>query len=217
MRSVPSTAHGFCLSATQRLLQQLQTPRSPQGSTVFNLILALLGLGIVGFGAMAIFLPQTFSCGNKAKTAEARQMVGAIGRGQQAYYFEQKKFTSSLPVLGLGIQPESKNYRYTVQTIGNAGFGYAEAKSEYTLRTNTFGPFEWVSQGSPIRSYVVGVFPHQPKANAANKSDLDTRETVRILCEVEKIGPGPINPPTYQNGKLACGSGSNLIQSSLEH
>lgn len=215
MRSFRGSPSALPLVAKQRLWRHLQTQRSPQGGTLVNVIVALFGLGVLGVGVSAFILPQTLSCGNKARTAEARQMVGAMGRGQQAYYLEQRKFATALAPLGLGMPPETENYRYRAQGTGKAGFGFAEAKAEYTLRPNSFGPFTWTTNGAPLRSYVVGVFPERSPQTAVKPGQTQGLETVSILCEVEKIGPGPINPPIYQQGKLACGSGSNEVTSSL--
>ncbi|MBF2026782.1 MAG: pentapeptide repeat-containing protein [Oscillatoriales cyanobacterium C42_A2020_001] len=47
---------------------------------------------------------------------EARNVVGAMNRAQQAYYLETEKFANQLDDLGIGIKSESQNYRYRIFT-----------------------------------------------------------------------------------------------------
>ncbi len=209
MRSSRISPSGYPLSS-QRLWLHLQSQRSPQGGTVLNLILAVLGLGVLWLGATTFLLPKTFSCGG-SQTRAARQIVETIGRRQQAYYLERQQFAKDLAALNLEMKPETKVYRYRTQATDNATFGYAEAKYEYEPRINGFWPFEWVTDGTPLRSYVSGIFLIKRKPTPAEANFLEVIETVSIVCEVEQLGPVTINPPTYRNGKLACGKGSNKI------
>ncbi|MGB0561827.1 MAG: type IV pilin-like G/H family protein [Spirulinaceae cyanobacterium] len=55
---------------------------------------------------------------NKAKQAEARNNVGSLVRGQQAYYLENSGFTEDIDPLGLGLLTASANYGYVMQGIG---------------------------------------------------------------------------------------------------
>ncbi|MGC1196481.1 MAG: type IV pilin-like G/H family protein, partial [Geitlerinemataceae cyanobacterium] len=50
----------------------------------------------------------------KAKPAEGRSSVGAAIRAQKAYYLENGKFTDSMNKLGVGILPETNNYRFQI-------------------------------------------------------------------------------------------------------
>lgn len=190
--------------------------RSQQGSVATNLVLAMLGLGVAGLGAVTFLLPQAMSCGNKAMTAEARNYVGTMNRAQTAYLLEHNRFAKTVKSLEVGIKTETQNYRYSTQVVGNAAFSYGIARHEYVRRMNNLGPFEWSSNGAPMRSYVGGVFPVAPQQmNANTKANSSAKATdpsvVMILCEAEKLGSVPVNPPTYQNGKLACGAGSNKL------
>lgn len=76
----------------------------------------------------------------KAKESEGKQYVSSMNKGQQAYYAENTGFTSSIANLGLGIKPETPNYKYSISTENKAVFNYG------------------VSQQANLKSFVGGVF-----------------------------------------------------------
>jgi type II secretory pathway pseudopilin PulG len=82
------------------------------GCGCFGLIIIL---GIIG----AIALPSLLTKANKAREAEARNNVNSMVRGQQAYHIEKGTFSNSIEELGVGIRPETENYRY--QIVPQAG------------------------------------------------------------------------------------------------
>jgi len=51
---------------------------------------------------------------NKARQAEAKQYVGSMNRGQQAFYAENASFSPSIEKLQLGIKSETENYSYSI-------------------------------------------------------------------------------------------------------
>ena len=76
----------------------------------------------------------------KASEAEGKQYVSSMNKAQQAYYAENTGFTSSIANLGLGIKPETPNYKYSISTGNKAVFNYG------------------VSQQANLKSFVGGVF-----------------------------------------------------------
>ncbi|MBP0020993.1 MAG: type IV pilin-like G/H family protein [Cyanobacteria bacterium SBLK] len=50
----------------------------------------------------------------KAKQVEGHLNIGAISRGQQAYFFENKTFARKIVDLGLGIRWETNDYSYRI-------------------------------------------------------------------------------------------------------
>ncbi len=76
----------------------------------------------------------------KAKEAEGKQYVSSMNKAQQAYYAENTGFTSSIANLGLGIKPETPNYKYSISTENKAVFNYG------------------VSRQANLKSFVGGVF-----------------------------------------------------------
>lgn len=53
---------------------------------------------------------------NEARQVEARNNLGSLNRVQQAYYLENAKFGTNIQELGIGIPPETENYRYRITT-----------------------------------------------------------------------------------------------------
>lgn len=64
---------------------------------------------IIGILA-AIALPSFLNQANKARQSEAQTYIGAMNRGQQAYYLENREF-GGLGDLDLGLS-DSENYTY---------------------------------------------------------------------------------------------------------
>ncbi|MEL6246845.1 MAG: type IV pilin-like G/H family protein [Cyanobacteria bacterium J06648_16] len=75
-----------------------------------------MGVGVLG--VVALVLPSLLSSAHKAKQSESITYIGALNRGQQAYYFDHFQLTTDLDVLGLGIQTETENYVYEAVAIG---------------------------------------------------------------------------------------------------
>jgi type II secretory pathway pseudopilin PulG len=48
----------------------------------------------------------------RLKQREALQLVGTLNRAQQAYYLEKDRFTTSIEATGMGIKPDTEDYRY---------------------------------------------------------------------------------------------------------
>lgn len=69
-----------------------------------------------------------YKCGYKVRQSEAKQSIGAINRGQQAYFFEKKTFANSIDNLELGIKTETENYSYSIKVNENNSINYAIAK-----------------------------------------------------------------------------------------
>ncbi|MEG4107850.1 type IV pilin-like G/H family protein [Microcoleus sp. S13_C5] len=157
---------------------------SPNGC---GCLLLLMGIGVIG----AIALPSFLTASNKGKnkTVEAKQYVSSMSRCQQAYFAENKAFSSSVNALGLGIKTETTNYKYSVRATKKAAFNYAVAKEK------------------DLKSYVGGVFL-VPTKNLELNATKEEITTTFILCGADS--PGTIKPaePTYENGKIACGKGT---------
>jgi len=69
---------------------------------------------VLGGTTAAITVSRFGTESNAPMEAEARTYMSAIGRAQQAYYLEKKKFADHLPYLGVGIQKDTENYSYSV-------------------------------------------------------------------------------------------------------
>ncbi|NQE33306.1 type IV pilin-like G/H family protein [Microcoleus asticus] len=148
-------------------------------------LLLLMGIGVMG----AIALPSFLNASNKPMISQAKQYVGSMNRGQQAYFAEKNAFSSSVKALEIGIKTETTNYKYSVRATKKAAFGYG------------------VSKDKQLKSYVGGVFL-VPAKNFEPNAAKEEITTTSILCRADF--PGTIKPaePTYENGKIACGKGT---------
>lgn len=162
-----------------------------QGFTLLELTFVVIIIG----GLAALVLPSFLNCSNKAKQSEAKQYVGSMNRGQQAYFLEQKAFYNSIGKLGLGIKTQTTNYNYSTRATANAAFSYGVARKEAS---------------KPLKSYVGAVFA-VPSHSENSKAAKDEITTVAILCEANSPGTSKPADPTYQNGVVACGSNTRDI------
>ena len=76
----------------------------------------------------------------KAQESAAKQYVAAMNKAQQSYYANNTGFTSSVSNLGIGIKPETANYKYSINTENKVVFNYA------------------ISNQANLKSFVGGVF-----------------------------------------------------------
>ena len=133
---------------------------------------------------------QKMNMPRRSLESEAKQYVGSMNRAQQAIFEEKNAFATSVDALGLGIKTETKNYKYSVYITKQAAFHYGVSKHE------------------EVKSYIGGVFLRKSKQN--NKTDKITTES--ILCRADQRGTITPLPPTIENGKVACGSGTKVVK-----
>lgn len=169
-----------------KFLQHIAKNKSEQGFTVAQLLLIIFILGILA----AIALPAFLSKSSKCCASEAKQYVGSMNRGQQAYYLENGVFASTVENLGLGVVTQTTNYTYSLRRASDAAYQYG------------------ISRKDPLRSYVGGVF----RGTIPNTTEVTT---LAILCEAESLGRiKPFSPILVDkaNRKAVCASGTRLIE-----
>ena len=88
-----------------RLFQSI-TNKQAKGLTLIELVMVMLIVTILGL----IALPMSMSMVGKARETEAKQMLSAIGRGQQAYFFEHATFADELDSLNIGLSGQYYDY-----------------------------------------------------------------------------------------------------------
>lgn len=128
---------------------------------------------------------------NKAREAEGRQNLGAMSRSQQAYYLENSKFATTIEELGIGINPETENYRYQVLPQGNQNQSVMMTAQAKRLR---------------LRSYTGAVFV--VKNNGENLM-------VTLFCETDEPSSTPPAMPTAPSSaseEIQCPAGSHSIR-----
>lgn len=121
--------------------------------------------------------PPTF----KAQESAAKQYVAAMNKAQQSYYANNTGFTSSVSNLGLGIKPDTANYKYSISTENKVVFNYA------------------VSNKANLKSVVGGVFLVRNK----------TQTILCLNAAPGKIKPP--NPMDGGREGLYCAAGTGKI------
>ncbi|NER95446.1 MAG: general secretion pathway protein GspH [Symploca sp. SIO1B1] len=181
-----------------------QEPMSNSRDSGCGCLLSLIVLGLLGL----LFVPSYFRTSSYGHgQSEGRNYVGAMNRGQQAYFLEQDKFSDAIPALGLGIKTETQNYTYSTRVTDKAAFNYGIARSDqYTYKRKYFGLF-YKKVRRPSRSYVGGVFII-PATNVDPNAAADELTTISILCEAVAIGATKPAEPTYLDDKPICGEGT---------
>lgn len=124
-----------CRVPTQLLSNGTNRIRSCRNRQIKVIITALTLPVVFATVAQAQFSP-TFN----AQESAAKQYVAAMNKAQQAYYANNTGFTSSVSNLGLGIKPDTANYKYSINTGNKAVFNYG------------------VSNQANFKSFVGGVF-----------------------------------------------------------
>jgi type IV pilus assembly protein PilA len=85
----------------------------------FTLIELLVSIVIIG-ALSAIALPSYLNQAAKAKGSEAKSSLGLVNRAQQAYRYEQGRFSQNLPALNaFGIALPNKHYTYSITGVTN--------------------------------------------------------------------------------------------------
>ncbi|MCT7974384.1 type IV pilin-like G/H family protein [Laspinema olomoucense] len=170
--------------------------------------LCLLGVLLICFLSIDSFLV------NRAKSRESRTQVGAMNRGQQAYFVEHNTFAQSLEALQMGIHSESRTYRYSTKSLDHAAFQYG-----ISLHPEVFNrkpgdileifPRRGKEYALPSYLGVVWVKPHPTADSDEMKSDIDL---FSILCEStypyvleEGFQPG------FHNGDFHCPQGMKVV------
>ncbi|HSF75665.1 MAG TPA: type IV pilin-like G/H family protein [Microcoleus sp.] len=151
-------------------------------------LLLLMGIVVIGGNALALFLTMR----NKARTLEVTHYVGSMNTAHKALFREKSAFATSVDALGLGIKTETTDFKYSIRATKKAAFNYAVAKGNY------------------FKSYVGGVFM-VPAKNFAPNAAKEERTTTSILCEADSSGTIKPAEPTYENGKIACGTGTTQV------
>ncbi|NMG20753.1 type IV pilin-like G/H family protein [Brasilonema bromeliae] len=147
-----------------KLLQHvLKKKKKDEGFTLMELLVVIIIISILS----AIALPSFLSQANKAKQSEAKTYVGSMNRAQQAYYLENGQFVIDTSKLGIGIKPETENYKYEIK-----------------VNTNQVAN-NGISRKNGLKSYAgVVILSEQEGA------------TLAILCESDNIGVGSTQEPS---------------------
>ncbi|MBW4648258.1 MAG: type IV pilin-like G/H family protein [Kastovskya adunca ATA6-11-RM4] len=128
---------------------------------------------------------------NDSRQEEAKVYVGALNRAQQAYYIEYGKFAQTIEDLGIGIEPETSDYRYEI-----------------------------VPQDDSQQSVIIAATAKRPESTSLTGAvflvEVDEEDlTIAGICETEAPSSTPPAMPTIssdQAGEIQCPAGSRLVK-----
>ena len=96
--------------------------KSKKGFTMLELLMVVIVIGILA----SLAIPQYQSFMEKARVAEAKQMIGAIKNAQELYYLEHNRYGTEGEIRGNYITyPTSGNdtfWTYHIITTWNIGY-----------------------------------------------------------------------------------------------
>jgi type IV pilus assembly protein PilA len=169
-----------------RFLWRFVREPNRQGFTLLELLFIVLFMGILA----AIALPNLLSQIDKARQAEAKQMLGAMNRGQQAYRFEKAVFADSVGALNLAV------------TIGTA--------NPNTYETSFFLYSIDATPGSDeVRHLAVPqpLYQKDTKKLTSAITRIPGQGDVLALCEANRVGDNPsisftAGVPSCTDGRL---------------
>ncbi len=117
----------------KKYLQRLINPNNNLGFTLIELLVVILIVGVLS----AMAFPQILDIIGRSRESEARSLMGAMNRAQQAYFNEQQTFAQSAVELEVPVGNEKY---YTVFVNGTNSFtigGLQGAKGIDNLSSGT--------------------------------------------------------------------------------
>lgn len=87
-----------------------------KGFTLIELLVVVIIVGVLS----AVSMPHLLAQVGKARETEASSQLGSVGRSQQAYHFETKKFAPDMNSLGNNISLSGGYYNFPDPTIASA-------------------------------------------------------------------------------------------------
>ena len=146
---------------------------------------------------LAVAVPSFMKVASNSRQLPAKEYVSSINKGQQSYFAKKNVFSTSVKALEIGIKTETKNYKYSLLTTKKATFNYAFSKQIY------------------LKSFVGGVFVI-PATKVESNASKNKITTTSILCGADSAGTIKPPEPTYQNGKIACATGTIELRQSYQ-
>ena len=93
-----------------KYINYLLAKKTDRGLTLIELLAVAIIIGVLA----ALISPSLFQQIETARTAEARQFLGALNRAQQAHFFEHSTFAADFFSLGTDLSFASNTYNYEI-------------------------------------------------------------------------------------------------------
>lgn len=104
-------------SFAYNLIKNLRSKKSEGGFTLIELLVVIIIIGILA----AIALPSFLNQANRARETEATNAIGALNRGQQAYYLEEVEYAPDMADLDVGVEDNTENFAYGSAPLTGTG------------------------------------------------------------------------------------------------
>ncbi len=157
-----------------------QKKKNNEGFTLIELLVVIIIIGILAAIALPAFLNQA----SKAKQSEAKTNIGSLNRGQQAYFLEAGKMSSSVDLLGLGIPTQTTNYDYTIKAASD------------TLVTN-----QAQHRTNAIKAYIGGV---------KQGTTVETSEATTLSVVCEALKPSGVDGAAEGTEEVTAGASATV-------
>ncbi|XHX76636.1 MAG: type IV pilin-like G/H family protein [Stenomitos frigidus ULC029] len=144
---------------------------------------------------------------------KAKQNIGFMNRAQERYFLEKGKFSGSLNQLGLGFQPQSAQFVYSVRATADAAFQYGTTRSDCRLCKASF--YNWLppAQGKCFSDFCAKPIHCKSQSYAGVtyvKQVANKIATQSVLCEAKEPRTVQLNP-IYRNGIVDCGANAKKL------
>ncbi|PZO42731.1 MAG: hypothetical protein DCF19_06795 [Pseudanabaena frigida] len=134
----------------------------------------------------------------RSNQSEAKTYVGAMNRGQQAYYLEKERWAKNIDEIGIGIKEESDNYRYKTQPIDSTKTVNIKNYPGIAVQTG-------LAKKEGLKSYLGIAY-----LSGTSSNDLTT---LAILCESNEPTTKEAGLPKFDGKEMQCPDGySNVVR-----
>ncbi len=158
-----------------------------------------------GLGAIALL--GLAGCSQEAALggSSCGSLVGAIARGQQAYFAEHGRFAEAIAPLGLGLPEATPDCRLQIAASPTQVliYGLPPTATVTNRVAHCFLGLCWRSQ-IPATSWVAGVFVDDPDQD---RDPATNRTLLTIECYAD-VGITQLQPPQRQDGLPVCPQGT---------
>lgn len=175
---------------TAKLLQNLNNKKGNKGFTLIELLVVVIIIGVLA----AVALPNLLAQVGKARETEAKNAMGTVNRGEQAYHFEATTFTPAIANTGTD----------GLDTVTNP-LGVAISSQYYTFAVAAGNATDSSVSGTPLNAQKDGVRGYAGAIQFAPASGLYGT----VLCQGDKVGSVP-TPTATAGAAGSCANGTSL-------
>lgn len=141
-----------------------------------------------------------YSSPNRARQTEGKTYTSSMNKAQQAHFVERASWSKNIQDLGIDIQPENENYRYSIKI--DPMIATLKTKPYLGIAINMA-----IAKQSDLKSYVGIVYVQQnPSSN-----DINDIMSLSILCQSNQPTMKTPSQPTWNGKQIICPDGYTAI------